>query len=161
MKDKWLRQASKRFLACRPLAVAGVTRNRPNESANLIYRTLRAQGKQVFAINPHAERVEGDPCYPDLEHLPEKPEGVVLITKPEVTARLMESCVKLRIPRVWMHRAFGEGSVSDEAVALGRKNGIEVIPGACPMMYFEHPDFGHRCMRAILRFTGKLPKDPD
>jgi hypothetical protein len=32
-----------------------------------------------------------------------------------------------------------------------------VIAGACPMMFGEHVDFGHTCMRWILKLTGGLP----
>jgi hypothetical protein len=56
-----------------------------------------------------------------------------------------------------MHRSFGTGSVSEEAVNLCREKGIEVIPGACPMMFCEPVDFGHRCMRWLLKVTGGLP----
>jgi hypothetical protein len=32
-----------------------------------------------------------------------------------------------------------------------------VIAGGCPMMYGDRIDFGHTCMRWILRLTGGLP----
>jgi hypothetical protein len=39
-----------------------------------------------------------------------------------------------------------------------RENGINVIPGGCPLMYGQTADFGHKCMRWILGVTGGLPK---
>ena len=48
-------------------------------------------------------------------------------------------------------------SVSPEAVAFCRAQGIAVIAGACPMMYVRGADLGHRCMRWLLRLTGGLP----
>lgn len=53
---------AKDFLAQRRMAVVGVTRNR-DDAANLNYRTLRAAGYRVFAVNPHAAAFDGDPCY--------------------------------------------------------------------------------------------------
>ena len=34
---------------------------------------------------------------------------------------------------------------------------IERMVGGCPMMYCKPVDFGHRCMRWLLRFGGKVP----
>ena len=34
---------------------------------------------------------------------------------------------------------------------------ISVIAGACPMMFGPGADFGHTCMRWLLKFTGGLP----
>ena len=67
------------FLAQKRIAVAGVSRSRHN-AANMIYRKLRKTGYQVFPINPKVESVEGDPCYADLKSVPEKTDGVVIVT---------------------------------------------------------------------------------
>jgi hypothetical protein len=62
------------------------------------------------------------------------------------------------ISRVWLHRSFGQGSVSDPAVVFCRDNNINVIPSGCPMMFCEPVDFGHKCMRWPLNLTGGLQK---
>lgn len=151
-----LRDAVDDFLAQQRLAVVGVSRS-PQEAANAIYRKLRGAGYTVFAVNPKADTVEGDPCYPDLAALPERPDGVVIVTPPEAARALVQTCAALGIPRVWMHRGIGPGSVSDEAVVLGRKRGLTVIPGACPMMFVDPVDGAHTCMRWLQQLTGKLP----
>ena len=69
------------FLAQRRVAVAGVSRTR-QDAANLIYRRFKARGYQVFPVNPNAERVEGDPCFPDLRSIPGGVDGVVIVTRP-------------------------------------------------------------------------------
>lgn len=152
-----LQRAAADFLAQRSLAVAGVSRN-PAEAANAIYRRLRDAGYAVYAVNPSAEEVEGDPCYPTLAAVPAAIDGVVIVTPPEATTALVEDCAALGIARVWMHRGIGPGSVSESAVARCRDYGIAVIPGACPMMFLDPVDVGHRCIRAISRFTGHLPE---
>jgi predicted CoA-binding protein len=144
------------FLQQKHVAVAGVSRD-TRQPANLIYRTLRKAGYVVYAVNPNAESLEGDPSYPSLAVLPHRVDGVVLATTPEVTERLVEECAQLGVPRIWMHRAFGAGSVSDRAARLGRERGLTVIAGGCPMMFCEPVDPGHRCIRWFLRVTGKLP----
>lgn len=55
------------------------------------------------------------------------------------------------------YRSFGTGSVSAEAVALAEREGLAAIAGACPMMFLQPVDLGHRCMRWMLGATGKLP----
>lgn len=154
---KPLKQAAEEFLSGDRIAVAGVSRS-TTEAANGIYRKLRAEGYHVCPINPNAEEVEGDPCYPDLASVPEKPDGVVIATHPSVTPALVRECADLGIRHVWMHRSFGAGSVSEEGVRLCDEHGIEVIAGACPLMYCRGADVGHRCMRWVLGVTGKLPR---
>jgi predicted CoA-binding protein len=146
------------FLALKRIAVAGVTRAEPNAPANLIFRKLRDAGYQVYAVNPRAETVEGGPCYPSLRAVPDCPEGVVLATPPHAADELVRDCAELGIGRVWMHRSFGQGSVSQQAVAFCRQHGINVIAGACPMMFCPPVDFPHKCLRWVLRVTGGLPK---
>lgn len=152
-----MKEAAKNFLALKRIAVAGVSRT-PGNAANLIYRTLRSNRYQVFAVNPNADSVEGDPSYADLKSIPEKPEGVVIVTKPEVTDEIVRECAELGIRNVWMHNGMGT-SVSENAVAFCRENGISVIPGGCPMMFLSNADFGHRMMRWFQNLTGKLPKE--
>jgi predicted CoA-binding protein len=112
----------------------------------------------VFAVNPHMQTFEGDGCYPNLQSIPSGVDGVVIVTRPAITNRIVRDCHDAGVRRVWMHQSLGKGtSVSPEAVDYCHQHDISVIAGACPMMYGEHADLGHRCMRWILTFTGGLP----
>ena len=147
------------FLAQKRIAVAGVSRRRHN-AANMIYRKLRKTGYQVFAINPKVETVEGDPCYPDLKSVPEKTDGLVIVTRPEVAEQLVRQCAEVGIPRVWMHRSLGfmGTSISEQAIEFCRENSMTVIPGGCPMMFCKPVDFAHTCLHWMLKLIGGLPK---
>jgi predicted CoA-binding protein len=147
------------FLAQKRIAVVGVSRdNSRHPAANLIYRRLKKGGHEVFPVNPHMQTFEGDRCYPDLQSIPGGADGVVIITRPETTERIVRECGDAGVRRVWMHQSIGKGSsVSPQAVEYCRQHDISVIAGACPMMYGAGVDFGHTCMRWILRFTGGLP----
>ena len=48
-------------------------------------------------------------------------------------------------------------SVSAEAVEYCRQRDIDLIAGACPMMFGDGVDFGHRCMRWFMGVSGRLP----
>ena len=148
----------KDFLAQKRIAVAGVSRSETGSAANVIYPKLRGAGYEVYALNPRAEEIEGARCYPDLKSLPAAVDGVVVVTPPAQTDELVRQCAAAGVRRVCMHRSFGQGSVSPAAVAFCRQNGIEVIAGGCPMMYCQPVDFGHKCLRWLLRVSGGLPK---
>ena len=62
-----MKDAASEFLANEHVAVTGVSRNAQSHGANVIYQRLRQRGYQVFAVNPNADEVEGDPCYHDLK----------------------------------------------------------------------------------------------
>jgi predicted CoA-binding protein len=152
-----LKDAALDFLAQKRIAVAGVSRQ-GDLPANLIYRKLRETGHDVFAVNPNADRVEGDVSYPDLAAIPIRVDAAVIATPPQVTLRLVQQCGNLGIRRVWIHRSFGRGSLDDSALSLCRQLGLSVIPGSCPMMFCEPVDLGHRCMRWFLRVSRGLPE---
>ena len=148
------------FLAQKRIAVVGVSRNNSHHPAgSLIYRRLKTTGHDVFPVNPHMQTFEGERCYPDLKSIPGGVDGVVIITRPEVTERIVHECSDAGVRRVWMHQSMGKkgSSVSPEAVEYCRQHDISVIAGACPMMFVPGVDFGHMCMRWMLRLTGGLP----
>ena len=146
------------FLAQKRIAVAGVSRNQSSHPVgNLIYERLKKTGHDVVAVNPHLQAFDGGRCYPDLQSIPGGVDGVVIITRPEATERIVRDCHAAGVRRVWMHQSIGKGtSVSPEAVEYCRQHDISVIAGGCPMM-FAGADFGHTCMRWFLKLTGGLP----
>src|SRR5881409_2273330 len=134
------------FLRGRRIAVAGVSRG-TGGAANLVFRKLRNSGYEVFPINPNASQVEGVRCFPNLESVPGTLDGVVVATHPDVSVDMVRQAVQRKVRRVWLHRSFGHGSVSDAAVKECASQGIQCIVGGCPLMYCEPVDLGHRCMR--------------
>ena len=153
-----LQAATEDFLAQKRIAVTGVSQKPAGHGSNAVYQRLRKRGYSVFAVNPNAETVEGDVAYPNLASIPGGVDGVVIGTRPERADATVAECQELGIPRVWMHRSFGEGSVSESAAEYCREHDIAVIAGACPLMYGQTADFGHKCMRWALGVSGKLPE---
>jgi predicted CoA-binding protein len=151
-----LEEAVEDFLSQSRIAVAGVSRN-SMEASHQVFRKLQSAGRVVYPINPRTSEIAGEPCYPDLASLPHPVDALMIATPPAATKKLVNRCAELGISRVWMHRSFGTGSVSDDAVELCRQHGIRVIAGACPMMFCKPVDIPHRCLRWILKVTGGLP----
>ena len=153
-----MKETATEFLAHKRVAVTGVSRKPANHGSNVVYKRLRERGFEVFPVNPNADEVEGDRCFADLKSVPVDLEWVVIGTRPETAEDTMRECVDLGISRVWMHRSFGEGSVSDAASAFGREHGVQVIDGGCPCMYDPVADPAHKVMRTMLQLTRKLPR---
>jgi hypothetical protein len=144
------------FLSQERIAVVGVSRH-PMQAANMIYRKLRSTGYDVVAVNPSTDRIEGDVCYPSVAAIPKSVDAAVVVTAPEVSDRVIQECAACGIPRAWLHRSVGRGSMSESAVEYGREQGMQVIAGGCPMMYCKPVDIAHTCVRWLLGATGRLP----
>lgn len=154
-----IKEAADRFLAHRRIAVTGVSRTPGQHGSNAVYTRLRDRGYEVFAVNPNADEVEGDTAYPNLAAIEGGVGAVVIATRPEHAADTMREAADLGIQHVWMHRSFGDGSVSGIAADIGRARGIEVIDGGCPLMFEPCHDGAHRVMKWVLTRTGAVPKE--
>jgi uncharacterized protein len=144
-------EAASEFLASKRIAVTGVSRKPKEHGSNTVYKRLRDRGYEVFAVNPNADEVEGACSYHDLNSIPGGVDAVVIATAPDKADGTMRECAELGIKHVWMHRSYGQGSVSDTATVYGREHGITVIDGGCPLMFEPTADFGHKVMRVIYR----------
>ena len=150
-------EAASEFLAQKRIAVTGVSRKPKGHGSNTVFKRLRDRGYEVFAVNPHADEVEGARSYHDLRSIPGGVDAVVIATAPEHADGTMRECVELGIKRVWMHRSYGRGSVSESATTYGRTHGVTVIDGGCPLMFGPTADLGHKVMRMV--FAGRVPKN--
>lgn len=151
-------KAALEFLANKRIAVTGVSRNPQGHGSNVVYQRLRQRGYEVFAVNPNAEQVEGDKSYPDLKSIPGGVSAVVIGTSHQWAETTMRECAELGIKRVWMHRSIGPGSASIAAADYGREQGIEVIPGGCPLMFEPVADAAHKAMKFVFTLTGVVPR---
>jgi predicted CoA-binding protein len=149
-------EAATEFLSKKRVAVTGVSRHGTDHGANTVYKRLRERGYQVFAVNPNADKVEGDKAYHDLHSIPGGVDAVLIGTRPDYAEGTMRECAELGIKHVWMHRGPGGGSVSKSATDYGRQQGITVIDGGCPLMFGPTSDFGHKVIKVI--YSGSVPK---
>lgn len=117
------------MLAAQSFAVVGASRD-PSKYGFLVYRSIKASGKTAYAVNPKAAEVDGDPCYPGLSDLPQRPEVAVMVVPPAVTEAAVAQCARLGIAQVWMQ----PGAESAAAIAACRADGIAVIAGGPCLM---------------------------
>ena len=117
------------FTNRRTWALVGANSN-PRKYGNKIFRSLRGAGYKVYAVNNRETSVEGEPAYPRLADLPEKPEVVDIVVPPDQTEQIVRDCKALGLTRVWMQ----PGAESQAAIQYCLDNGIEVIHDACAML---------------------------
>ncbi len=153
-----IKEAAQRFLEAKRIAVTGVSQQPKGEASNGIYKRLRERGYEVFAVNPNAATLEGDPAYPNLAAIPGGVDAVVIATRPEHAEATVREAVDLGVSQVWMHRSFGAGSVDATAADLGRAGGLTVIEGGCPLMFGQAADGAHKLMCRWFTLTGKVPR---
>jgi predicted CoA-binding protein len=110
-------------------AVVGASRD-PQKYGHQVYKDLRNAAYRVYPINPNSNEVLGDKCYQGLESLPIKPDVVDIVVPPKITERIVETCKRLGITRVWMQ----PGSESEAAIKFCKQNGIDVVYGVCVMI---------------------------
>jgi predicted CoA-binding protein len=152
-----IKTAAAEFLSHKRVAVTGVSRHPANHGSNVVYQRLKERGYDVVPVNPNAEMIEGDRCYPDLHAIPGSVEAVVIGTRPDRAMATVQECEDPGIHDVWMHRSFGGGSVSDEATTYGREHGMTVIDGGCPLMFEPVSDPGHKVIKLVCRMNHHMP----
>jgi predicted CoA-binding protein len=108
------------------IAVVGASKN-AEKWGYKVYRELKSAGFMVYPVNPKHEKIGGDSCYPNLRAIPEKPDVIITVVRPEVTEGIVKECRSLGIGKVWMQ----PGSESGKAIDFCRKNDIEVMTNAC------------------------------
>lgn len=145
------------FLAQKRIAVVGISRE-PKHFSVTLFEELCRRGYDVVPVNPNAPQVLGRRCFGRVQDIQPRVDAALLMTSPEVTDAIVKDCAEAGIRRVWMYRAGGKGAVSRRAVEFCRQNGIEVVPGQCPFMFWRDVETGHRLHGFIRKITGRYPR---
>lgn len=141
------------FVSQKKLAVVGVSRN-SRKFGNFAYHELKARGYQVFPVNPNLDSVGEDRCYPSLNTLPEKVDGVVVVVPPKETEKVVQETDAAGIKRVWMQ----QGAESEAAIRFCKDHGMSEVHGECILMFSEPVRSYHWFHRFVLQCFGRLPK---
>lgn len=113
------------------IAVVGLSPN-PGRPAHGVAKALQHFGYRIIPVRPLVSEVLGEKAYPDLESLPMTPDIVEVFRAPEHVPAIVESCIKLGIPRLWL-----QDEVIHEAAALrAQQAGITVVMNRC--MYRDY-----------------------
>lgn len=133
------------FLALKRIAVVGVSR-KPASYSRLVFGELRRRGYDLVPVHPLAAEIEGVACARSLAEVQPPPEAALILTPPELYAKLGEEARQAGAAAVWFRQ---KGPAMD---------GITVVSGECPLMWLRGAGWIHRFHRALRRWAGTLPQ---
>ncbi|PYX42392.1 MAG: CoA-binding protein [Acidobacteria bacterium] len=144
------------FLALHRIAMVGVSRN-PKDFSRLLFREMCDRGYDMVPINLGADEIDERECFHSLQAVKEPVEGVLVMTPFHATLQVVQDCAAAGVRKVWIYRAGGKGAVSPEAIAFCKGNGIRVVDGHCPFMFFPETKFVHRVHGLLQKITRRYP----
>jgi uncharacterized protein len=147
------RAAIDEFLGLKVLAVAGASRD-TKKFGYAVYHELKNTGHTVYPVNPNAETIDGDRCYPNLAALPGVPDGLVIVTPAAQTEQLVRDAAQAGIRHIWLQ----QGAESTAAVQFCQQNGLSVVVGECIFMYGANSAWFHKAHGWVNTLIGKAPR---
>ncbi len=149
-----MREVIDAFLAEKSLALVGVSRDGQRGFGNAVRKELAEKGYHLFVVHPEADKIADQPCAHSLAEVAAQVGGLVLVTPPAETLKLVEEAARLGIRRVWLQ----QGAESPEAIGACEQHGIAVVHGECILMFAEPTAWFHRAHRWMRGTFGHLPE---
>lgn len=117
--------------AAKTIAVVGLSTEK-TKASNMVASYLQDEGYRIIPVNPRAEEILGEKCYPDLRSIP-LPVGIVDIFRPasEVSA-IVDEAIEIGAKAVWMQLRIIDLPSADRVLAAG----LNVVVDRCIKM--EH-----------------------
>jgi predicted CoA-binding protein len=113
----------------RVIAVLGLS-DAPAKPSHHVAAGLQKFGYRIVPVNPTASEILGERSWPDLESALRGagPVDVVdVFRKPEHVAGIVDDCIRLGVPALWLQ----EGVVDAEAAQRARDAGIFTVMDRC------------------------------
>jgi hypothetical protein len=92
-----------------------------------VAQAMQAHGYRIVPVRPMVTEVLGEVAYPDLESIPFAVDMVDVFRAPEHVPAIVESCIKLCVPRLWLQ----DGVIHEEAAQRAKDAGIWVVMDRC------------------------------
>jgi predicted CoA-binding protein len=148
--------AVERFLSGHRFAVVGASDD-PKNFGRTIVAELQKHGYEVVPVHPRAATVGGLACVADLASVPDPLDGVIVMVAAPGSTEVVQAAIARGVHRIWLFQGVGgAGAVSDEALALCAEHEVDVVAGACPLMFLEPVGWFHRMHRSVRRRRGAL-----
>lgn len=108
------------------IAVVGASRY-PEKAAYAVPLQLRLHGWHVIPVNPKAETIWGERCYPTLAEIPEPVDLVNVFRPSEQAADIVRQAVEIGARAVWLQ----QGITSSEGRRIAREAGLDYVENVC------------------------------
>jgi predicted CoA-binding protein len=113
----------------RSIAILGLSET-PGKPSHHVAEELQKFGYRIVPVNPTAKVILGERAWPDLESAlaGAGPVDVVdVFRRPEHVAAIVDECIRLKVPALWLQ----EGVVDAAAAAKARAAGLFVVMDRC------------------------------
>ncbi len=116
----------------RTIAVVGLSADASRPSHG-VSAAMQRFGYRVIPVTPSATQVLGERAVPDLDHLPdvlapgERVDIVDVFRRPEHVAAIVDDCIRLQLPALWLQ----DGVVDADAALRAQAAGIRVVMDRC------------------------------
>jgi predicted CoA-binding protein len=111
----------------RTWAVVGCSPS-PYRDSNRIAALLKRQGHRVIPVNPEADEVLGERCYPSLDAVPDPVDVVDVFRRSDAAGRHVDEAIAIGAQAVWLQL----GVIDHDAADRGRAAGLRVVMDRCP-----------------------------
>ena len=116
---------------CKAIAIVGLSTDKQRASY-FVASYMRSAGNRIIPVNPRADRILGETCYPNLKSIPE-PVDLVDIFRPSYDCLdIVQEAIAIKAKAVWLQLKI----INEEAAELARKAGLLVAMDCCVKM--EH-----------------------
>lgn len=113
------------------IAVVGLSTEK-TKASNMVASYLQDEGYRIVPVNPRAQEILGERCYPDLKSIA-FPVDIVDIFRPaSEVASIVEEAIQIKARAVWMQLRIIDFPSADRAL----ENGMSAIVDKCIKM--EH-----------------------
>ncbi|MCL6556440.1 MAG: CoA-binding protein [Burkholderiales bacterium] len=113
------------------IAVVGLS-PKPDRPSHKVARALKALGYRIIPVRPGVAEVLGEKAYARLADVPEKIDLVDVFRAAEHLDAIVDECLRLGIPAIWIQ----EGIVNEAAAERARAAGLLVVMDRC--IYKDH-----------------------
>lgn len=110
----------------RSIAVVGLS-SKTHRPSYKVASALQRFGYRIIPVRPTAEEILGEKVYPDLASVTERIDLVDVFRAPEHVDAVIDACISLRLPAVWLQ----EGVVNEAAAQRARAAGLMIIMDRC------------------------------
>ena len=108
------------------VAVVGASPN-PARPSNRVAAYLIEHGFEVIPVRPRVNEILGRKCYVSLAEIPRPVDIVDVFRRAEACPDIARAAVRIGARMLWLQ----EGIISEEAAAIAREGGLEVIMDRC------------------------------
>lgn len=137
-----------RFLNSHRVALVGAS-SKPGHFSRAVLEAFEQAGYDVVPVNPRGGAIGGRQAAASLLDVKPRPEAALVMVPAEKAAGVVADAVLAGIPKVWLHRGAGQGSVSDAAVRLAESARLDLVKGECPLMFLPQAGLIHRVHRFL------------